>query len=52
MPDTPQPVPEDTAGSPGWVVEFPSGSEAGRPPNNLPLQLSSFVGRGREVAEV
>ena len=52
MPDTPQPAPEDTAGYPGSLVEFPGGSEAGRPPNNLPLQLSSFVGRGREVAEV
>jgi predicted ATPase len=52
VPDTPQPAPEDTPGGPGSVVEFPGGSEAGRQSNNLPLELSSFVGRGREVAEI
>ncbi len=41
MPDTPRPAPEGTAGDP--VVERP---------NNLPIALSSFVGRGREISEV
>ncbi len=52
MPDTPQPAPKDTAGDPGSVVEFPAPREGGRPHNNLPLQLSSFIGRGREISEV
>ena len=53
MPETPQrPAPKNTAGDPGSVVEFPGTPERGRPPNNLPLRLSSFIGRGREVAEV
>jgi non-specific serine/threonine protein kinase len=52
MPETPQPVPKNTAGDSGSVVEFPGTPEHGRPPNNLPLQLSSFIGRGREVVEV
>jgi predicted ATPase len=34
------------------VVEFPGTSAFGRQPNNLPLELSSFVGREREIAEV
>jgi MoxR-like ATPase len=42
MPDTtPRPTPP-RAGDP----------EGGSPPNNLPLELSSFVGREREVSEV
>src|SRR5215203_460020 len=52
MPETPQPAPKNTAGDPGSVVEFPGRPERGRPPNNLPLRLSSFIGRGREVAEL
>jgi predicted ATPase len=52
MPDTPQPAPKDTAGDTGSVVEFPGTPERGRLPNNLPLELSSFVGREREMAEV
>jgi hypothetical protein len=43
---------KDTAGYPGSVVQFPGGFDGGHPPNNLPLQLSSFVGRDREVAEI
>jgi ATP/maltotriose-dependent transcriptional regulator MalT len=42
MRGTPQPAPKDATGDPG----------GGRPPNNLPLQLSSFVGRGQEISEV
>ncbi len=37
------------------MVRFPGVAEAleeALPPNNLPLQLSSFVGRGREISEV
>jgi predicted ATPase/DNA-binding CsgD family transcriptional regulator len=49
---TPQPAPKDTAGDPGSVVVFPGTHEYGRPPNNLPAQLTSFVGRERQVAEV
>ena len=30
---------------------FPRRQELGLPPNNLPLQLTSFVGRGREMAQ-
>jgi non-specific serine/threonine protein kinase len=53
MPETPQrPAPKNTAGDPGSVVEFPGTPERGRPPNNLPLRLSSFIGRGREVTEL
>lgn len=47
-----QAAPKDTAGYPGSVVEFPGGFDGGHPPNNLPLQLSRFVGRDREVAEI
>jgi hypothetical protein len=47
-----QPAPKDTAGYPGSVVESPGGFDGAHPPNNLPLQLSSFVGRNREVAEI
>ena len=52
MPDTSRPAPKDAAGNPARVVEFQRISGQGGPPNNLPLQLSSFVGRGREAAEV
>src|SRR5215216_1744155 len=46
MPDTPRPAPKDTAGAPGSAVGLP------RTPDGAPLELSSFVGREREVAEV
>src|SRR5215218_1785463 len=46
MPDTPRPAPKDTAGAPGSEVGLP------RTPDGAPLELSSFVGREREVAEV
>jgi predicted ATPase/DNA-binding CsgD family transcriptional regulator len=52
MPETPQPAPKSSAGDHGSLVEFPGTPERRRPPNNLPLQLSSFIGRGREVVEV
>jgi hypothetical protein len=52
MPDTPKPARKDTAGVPGSVVESPGTPEDVRPSHNLPLQLSSFIGREREIAEV
>jgi predicted ATPase/DNA-binding CsgD family transcriptional regulator len=53
MPDTPRPAPKNSAGDPGSVARSPGASEGGRtPPSNLPIELSSFVGRGREVAEI
>jgi hypothetical protein len=52
VPDETQAAPRDTAGDPGSVVGFPGTPEGGRPPNNLPLQLSSFIGRVQEVSEV
>lgn len=38
----------------GLPAEFPPLRSLGDPalPNNLPVQLSSFIGRAREVAEV
>src|SRR5829696_3727842 len=52
VPDSPQPAPKNTIGDPGSEVEIPGTPEGGRQPNNLPLELSSFVGRRREIAEV
>jgi predicted ATPase len=52
VPDSSQPAPKNTVGDPGSEVEFLGTPEGGRQPNNLPLELSSFVGRGREIAEV
>jgi hypothetical protein len=52
VPNTPQPAPKDAAGDPESVVEVAGVPEHGRPPNNLPLELSSFVGRKRQVTEV
>jgi hypothetical protein len=46
-----QSTPKDSVGYPGSVVELPEGSDSGHPPNNLPQQLSSFVGRDRGVAK-
>jgi hypothetical protein len=40
---------EDRSGS---VVAFPSTRKVNRPKGNLPVELSSFVGRVREIAEV
>src|SRR5829696_4503220 len=52
MPDTPRPAPKDTATDPRSVVGSPGSHEGSRPPAGAPLELSSFVGREREVAEV
>src|SRR3712207_378698 len=40
---------EDGSGS---LEAFPGARSAERPSNNLPLELSSFVGREREIDEV
>ncbi len=57
MPDPTRPtrdVPSRDAseGGAGSLVAFPGPRPAERPPDNLPLQLTSFVGREREMAEV
>src|SRR5918996_538750 len=39
-------------GTQSQVVAFPRSPVAERPSHNLPLQLSSFVGRERQIAEV
>jgi hypothetical protein len=52
---TGEPSKDETAkGKTGSLVPFPRARlpKKKRPPDNLPLQLSSFVGREREVAEV
>jgi predicted ATPase/DNA-binding CsgD family transcriptional regulator len=46
MPDTPQREQNSASGEPSVMPEH------GRPRDNLPLQLTSFVGREREMAEV
>ena len=43
---------EDLAGDPGSPVASPKTTGRWLPRNNLPLELSSFVGRGREIAEI
>ena len=43
------PLRDASEGGPGSLVAFPA-RERGRPPNNLPLALSSFVGREKELA--
>jgi predicted ATPase/DNA-binding CsgD family transcriptional regulator len=49
MPETPRPSRKNVAGDPGLAVGFSGTPDGGLPPNNLPLQLSSFVGREREI---
>src|SRR5215213_5279545 len=44
------PLRDASEGGPGPLETFPE-REPRRPPNNLPLELSSFVGRGKELAE-
>jgi predicted ATPase/DNA-binding SARP family transcriptional activator len=40
------------ASYPRSALDHPSLHALNRPPNNLPLQLTSFIGRDREVAEI
>jgi class 3 adenylate cyclase len=39
-------------GAPGLIAEFPPLKSLTTVPNNLPLQLTSFVGREKEMAEI
>jgi predicted ATPase/DNA-binding CsgD family transcriptional regulator len=51
MPDSTHPSGDVAAEDRGRIIDFPAGRRSGSPPqNNLPLQLTSFVGREREVA--
>jgi predicted ATPase/two-component SAPR family response regulator len=53
MPDATPPLSNTRGGNRSPIVAFPRMRPPERlPPNNLPLQLTSFVGREREVAEV
>ncbi len=52
MPDPTRPTRDASEGDAGSLVTFPRPRPAGRPSDNLPLQLTSFVGREREMAEV
>ena len=45
------PLRDASEGGPGPLATSPA-RESRRPPNNLPLELSSFVGREKELAEV
>jgi hypothetical protein len=39
---------EHTTDEPGELFEFPGARERTKPENNLPLQLSSLIGRDKE----
>ena len=52
MLDTTRPSRGDQGNDRGRLVAFPAGDRHVNPPSNLPLQLSSFVGREKELAEV
>src|SRR5919199_1010558 len=51
MPEGPKLSRENAAGEPGELVEFPGSHERPRPENNLPLPLSSLIGREQERTE-
>lgn len=52
MPDATHPSHEARKRDRGRLVAFPVGDRNAAPPHTLPLQLSSFVGREKELAEV
>lgn len=52
MPDATHPPREIRGSDRGRLVAFPGGRRDASPPNNLPSELSSFVGREKELAEV
>ena len=52
MPDATRPPREARGSDRGRLVAFPGGHPDASPPSNLPLQLRSFVGREKELAEV
>ena len=53
MPDTTDSHAEGSREGGGQLIEFPRGSGSRPPPeNNLPLQLTSFIGREREIPDL
>ena len=53
MPDATHPPGEVSARGSGRLIDFPRQRESKPPPkDNLPLQLTSFVGREREIADL
>jgi hypothetical protein len=52
MPDATHPTREVRGSDRGPLVAFPASHRDASPPNNLPLELSSFVGRVKELGEV
>jgi predicted ATPase/DNA-binding CsgD family transcriptional regulator len=53
MPDVPPPPRDASTEDRGHVIEFPAGRRSdSTPQNNLPVQLTSFVGREQEVADL
>ena len=52
MPDVPHPSREVRENRGGQLVAFPGKHRYASPSSNLPLEPTSFIGRGREVAEV
>ena len=52
MPDAKHPPREVGGSDRGRLVASPVGHGDGGSPNNLPLELSSFVGRKKQLAEV
>ena len=53
MPDPTHPSGEVSAEDSGRIIDFPRQDGSKTPPrNNLPLQLTSFIGREREIADL
>jgi predicted ATPase/DNA-binding CsgD family transcriptional regulator len=53
MPDTTRPSGEVSAEDSGQLIDFPRQDGSKPPPkNNLPLQLTSFIGREQEIADL
>jgi predicted ribonuclease YlaK len=52
MPEATHSPREVRGNSSGRLAAVPGRHEDARPPNNLPSELSSFVGREKELAEV
>jgi len=52
MPDATHHPRETRGNDPGRLIALPGGPRDASPPNNLPSELSSFVGREKELAEV
>jgi predicted ATPase len=53
MPDTTHPSGEVSPDDSGQLIDFPRQDGSKTPPrNNLPLQLTSFIGREREIADL